>query len=279
MSDVNMAVFIEKLQEFKPKYLSGIPSAIEILARYIQRNNIQDIQIDGAIFCLGEALYPWQRDLIESQFKCKIFSEYGMSEHAADAVECEEHQGYHVSMEYCIFELFDKDNQPINQAGVLGKVVGTGLLQYTMPFIRYLTDDLASFAAADCPCGRELTLIEDFKGRSREFFVSKSGKLVPVQFLWTGRDPVWSKIKEMNFLQEVEGKVIARIVKSSQFAKDQIEEKLYEEMYKVLGEDEFNIEIAFVDELPITTREVGREIGGKLSILEQRLPIGFEDFN
>jgi phenylacetate-CoA ligase len=279
MSEENMHVFVEKLREFKPKFLVGIPSVVEILARFMKRNGIDDIEISGAIFCLAETLYPWQRELIESQFKSVIFAEYGMSEHAADAVECEQHEGYHVSMEYGVFELLDKNNEPITKPGVLGQVVGTGLHQYVMPFIRYATGDLALYAEGECSCGRQLTLVEDFKGRSREFFVSKAGRLIPVHFVWVGRHPVWAKIREMNFLQEREGEVVMRIVKAPQFSESEIEGVLLEEIYRVLGEKEFHVELVFVDRLPLTKRSVGREVAGKMTMLEQRLPIGFEHYD
>jgi phenylacetate-CoA ligase len=273
MTENNMQVFVDKIREFEPRFLLGIPSALENLARFMKRNSIDDIEIRGAVFCWSETLYPWQRELIESQFQSRIFSEYGMSEHAADAVECERHEGYHVSMEYGILELVDKNNEPITEPGVLGKVVGTGLLQYVMPFIRYATDDLAVYAKGECSCGRQLTLIEDFKGRSREFFVSKAGRLIPVQLVWTGRDPVWAKIRELSFLQEREGEIVARVIKAPQFSESEIERKLLEEIYRVLGEKEFHVEIAFVNRLPLTKRT------GKLKFLDQRLPIGFEQLD
>lgn len=279
MTEETMAVFCARLRQFRPRFLTGIPSVVEILARYLQRNGIQDVTIPGAIFCLSEALYSWQRELIEAQFKTRIFAEYGMSEHAADAVECERHEGYHVSMEYGIVELLDKNNQPITEPGVLGQVVGTGLHQRVMPFIRYATGDLALWARRPCSCGRELTLIEDFKGRSREFFVSRTGRLIPVHLVWTDRDPVWTKIREMNFLQERKGEIVARVVKAPQFTEQEIEDRLLAEIYKVLGDSEFHVELQFLDHLPRSTRVVGQEIAGKLSMLEQKLPIGFEQFD
>jgi phenylacetate-CoA ligase len=272
MSEENMYVFVQKITEFKPKFLEGIPSALEILARFIKRNKINDIGAT-AIFCEAEVLYPWQRELIESEFNSHIFAGYGMSERVADAVECERHEGYHVSMEYGILVLVDKNNEPITEAGVLGRVVGTGFHTYEMPFIRYAMNDLAMYVKGGCSCKRQLTLIQDFKGRLREFFISKTGKLVPVQLIWTGRHPVWAKIREMSFLQEREGEVVVRIVRAPQFSETQIAKDLLEECHKVLHEDEFNVRIVFVDRLSLTKRL------GKLGFLEQRLPIEFKDLD
>lgn len=270
MSEENMHEFVKRIKEFRPKFFLGIPSALEILARFLKRQKINDIGAT-AVFCEAEVLYPWQRELIETQFNTRIFAEYGMSERVADAVECEQHQGYHVSMEYGILELLDKKNEPVTEAGVLGKVVGTGFHTYEMPFIRYEMNDLATYAKGECSCGRQLTLIEEFKGRLREFFVSKTGKLVPVQLIWTGRHPVWAKVREMNFLQEREGQVVVRIVKAPPCSETQVAKELQEEIHKVLDEREFSVRISFVDRLSLTKRL------GKLGFLEQRLPIKFED--
>jgi phenylacetate-CoA ligase len=272
MSEENMHEFVRRIREFSPKFLVGIPSALEILARFMKRNKIDDIGAT-AIFCEAETLYPEQRRLIESQFNSEIFAGYGMSERVADAVECEQHAGYHVSMEYGILELVDKNNEPITQPGVLGRVVGTGLCTYEMPFIRYATNDLAVYAEDECSCKRQLTLIQDFKGRLREFFVSKTGKLVPLQLVWTGRHPVWAKIRELNFLQEREGEIVVRIAKAPQFSETQIAKELLEEIHKVLDGDEFDVRIVSVDRLPLTKRL------GKLGFLEQRLPVDFADLD
>jgi len=271
MNEENLAEFTKKIREFKPKYLEGLASSVEVLARFMSRNGIEDIRVKG-IFCEAERVHRWQREFIEPQFHSRVWAGYGMSERCADAVECEQHQGYHVSMEYGILELVDKNDEPITQAGEIGNVVGTGFHTWEMPFIRYRMNDLATYAAHSCPCGRQLTLIRDFMGRMREFLVSKTGTLVPAQLLWTGRHPVWARIREMNILQEREGEFVLRIVKAPQFSSAEIERDVLEESYKVLNHGEFQVRVQFMEELPLTVR-------GKLGVLEQKLPIEFADLD
>jgi len=271
MNEENMYKYVEKIREFKPRFINAYPSSLEILARFMTRNRISGVRV-AAIFHESETLYPWQRERIESQFGCKIFAGYGMTERVADAVECEQHQGYHVSMEYGILELVDKNDEPITQAGALGKVVGTGFDTYCMPLIRYATDDLAIYAAGGCSCKRQGALIHDFKGRIRELIVSKTGQLVPLTVLFSGHAAVWAKMRELKFFQEREGKLIVKIAKAPSFSETEIAREFLEEVHKRLDEEQFNIRIVFVDYV----RRTGR---GKLGLLEQRLPIEFDDLD
>ncbi|HUV67629.1 MAG TPA: hypothetical protein VMW24_27295 [Sedimentisphaerales bacterium] len=269
MSEENMFEFVDVFNKFKPLFLVGYPSALEIFSRFIKRNNSVLPPIK-AIFSGSEALWPGQRYLIESALKSKIFSGYGMSERVADAIECEQHCGYHINMEYGIFELLDTNNEPINKPGASGSVVGTGFHNNVMPLIRYQMFDVAVYAEGRCPCNRHSPLIKNFMGRFREYFVSKCGKLVPLQLVWSGRHPVWSKIREMKFVQEREGKVVAKIVRAPGYLDGEVAKELRDQVGKVLTEEEFDIQFEFVDSLPLTQR-------GKLNFLDQKIPLDFED--
>jgi phenylacetate-CoA ligase len=269
MSEKNMFEFVEVINKFRPLFMVGYPSALEIFARFITRNNLVLPPIK-AIFSGSESLFPGQRSLIESACRCKIFSFYGMSERVADAIECEQHCGYHINMEYGIFELLDKNHKPINEPGVSGVVVGTGFHNNVMPLIRYQMFDVAAYAEEKCPCNRNSPLIKGFKGRFSEYFVGRSGKLVPLQLIWSGRDPVWSKIREMKFEQQCKGEIIAKIVRAPRYLDKEVIRELHDVVRKVLTEDEFNIKFEFVDCLPLTHR-------GKLNFLDQKIPLDFID--
>jgi phenylacetate-CoA ligase len=173
-------------------------------------------------------------------------------------------------MEYGIFELVDKNREPIKEAGVPGFVVGTGFHNNVMPLIRYQMFDVAVLASEVCACKRNAPLVKSFVGRAREYFVGRTGKLVPLQLVWSGRHPVWSKIREMKFFQQREGEVLAKIVRAPKYLDNEVIKELQDEIRKVLTEDEFNIQFEFVESLPLTHR-------GKLNFLEQKIPLDFAD--
>jgi phenylacetate-CoA ligase len=269
MSEENLFEFLKVIHKFKPLFIVGYPSALEIFARFIKRNCLELPPIK-AIFSGSEALFPGQRSLIEGVCRCKIFSGYGMSERVADAIECELHCGYHVNMEYGIFELLDKNCEPIREPGKTGSVVGTGFHNNTMPLIRYQMFDIASYADYVCPCGRKSPLVRDFTGRFREYFVGRSGKLIPLQLVWSGRHPVWSKIHELKFYQEKPGQIVAKIVEAPNYSRETVAKEIQNEARKILTQEEFDIQFEFVESLPLTHR-------GKLNFLEQKIPLEMED--
>ncbi len=269
MTENNMFKYVDLIHEFKPKIIIGYPSTLEIFARFLKRNNLFLPPLQG-VFSGSEALFPGQRIIIEDAYDCKMFSSYGMSERVADATECEEHNGYHLSMEYGVFELLDKNSEPITEPNISGAVVGTGFHNNTMPLIRYQMFDLGTYSEKQCACGRQAPLIKAFEGRVREYFVAKSGRLITLQLIWAGRHPVWSKLSEMQFVQERKGEVLAKIVLPPQYSQEEIVRELREEISKILTEDEFQFEFEFVDQMPLTHR-------GKLNFLDQKIPLDFED--
>jgi phenylacetate-CoA ligase len=267
MTEENLFKYIEKIKEFRPNFIYAYPSSIEILARFMKRNNTSIATVQS-IHCTAETLYPQQRILIESQFGCRTFGKYAMTERAVEAVECEHHQGYHVNMENGILELLNRYDEPIKSPSTPGRVVGTGFDTWGMPLIRYVTDDVAEFAVSACTCGRQSTLISDFRGRLRELVISKSGYIAPIQPFY-GHGQLFSKIRELKFLQEREGELVAQIALAPAFSEVEVAKEFLEEFYEKYSKDEFNVKISFVDRVPRTGR-------GKLGLLEQRLPIKIE---
>ena len=268
MDEENMHKMAEMIRAFKPRFIQAYPASLEVLGRFARRNRLEPIKVK-AVFLESETVYPWQREIIESQFSCEIFAAYGMTERVADAIECEQHQGYHVCMEYGVLELVDKSENPVTRPGTLGRVIGTGFDNYCMPLIRYATDDLATYAAGQCSCKRELTLIGGFKGRIREFIVSRARKRVPLTAL-NLHSPIFEKIRELRYIQEREGELIAQIARVHSFSEADIEQEFRKELHERLDINDFNIKIVFADHLPRTER-------GKIGLLEQRLPIDFRD--
>lgn len=272
MSEENMFLYQKKLEEFKPRFVDGDSSSMEILARFMIRNSIKNPSIE-AIFLGSQNILPHQRNLIEMAFNCPVFTRYGMTEKAASAAECPQHQGYHIDMEYCIFELLDQNNEPITQPGIPGRVAGTGFDTFCMPLIRYVLDDVAEYASAPCSCNRQSVLVSDFKGRMGEVIVSKSGYVVPLSPVWASiHGGIVTKIREMKFYQDTPGRLVVLIILAPGFSQTELEDQLLKEIYSRLNRIEFTVEVKFVDQL-------NRKARGKLGLLEQRLPIKLEYLN
>jgi phenylacetate-CoA ligase len=270
MDEERMAQYVELLREFEPRFINAMPSCLEILARFSRRNRILLPEVE-AIFCESENMYPWQRALFEEQFQGRVFAAYGHSERCVDAVECEQHDGYDVSMEYGILELVDQQGEPVTQAGQTGRVVGTGFDTYAMPLVRYATDDLAMFAQGRCSCGREGIKLQEIKGRIGEYVVSRTGNLMSLPAIYSViHSPVMAQVRELRFTQERAGEIELQIVPVSKEPSSRLERELLAEIYNRIDEHDLAVRIRFLENLP-------RKRAGKAGLLEQKLQVTFED--
>lgn len=262
MSENNLPSYIKKIQQFRPKYLHGYPSAISILANYVLRNEIPFPKISG-VLAISENIYPKQRELIENAFKTRLFSFYGMSEKVINAPECELDTRYHCFPQYGITEVVDKNGFPVD-VGEQGELVGTGFLNYCMPFIRYRTGDFATLNTMACGCKRPHILLSDLKGRwMQEMLVGLDGSLISLTAMNLHSD-VFKNVHQYQFRQTLEGFVHLLIVPSKTYNSAD-EQKIRKALFSKVGSNiEFNLK--YVDEIPLTTRGKGKFLDQKLNV-------------
>lgn len=168
--------FIDTIRKYKPKYLNSYASNLYQFADYCKNNNVNDITFK-AIFSTSELLLPRFRMLIENQFKCKVFNEYGAYDGGAQAFECEKHDGFHVSVEKAVMEIVNERGQgviPLER----GRIILTDLHNYVMPFIRYEVGDMGVFANNPCGCGRTLPLLKAIEGRTTDVIKLPNGNII-----------------------------------------------------------------------------------------------------
>jgi phenylacetate-CoA ligase len=264
--------YMRFLRAFEPQFLEGTPSCLEILAHFVKRNDIPPPKI-SAVFCESEILYSRQRQLLEEQFQCKVFSGYGHTERCVDAVECEAHEGYHASMEYGLFELVDAGGEPVLEPGKTGRVVGTGFDNYAMPLIRYATDDLARFGRGKCSCGRGALKIEEIIGRTSEFVISRSGHLIPLSAIYGPiHSAVLDHVRELRFSQDREGELGVQVILAPGSNPEMVERELLSEIYSHVDSQDLSVAVRFIERLP-------RSESGKAGLMLQKIHITFDDFS
>jgi len=265
MADSLLPKYIEKIHGFKPDFIQAYPSAITILARHMKEHNVEPFPSVKALLCGSENLYPWQRELLEGVFKCRVYSWYGHAEQAVLAGECEKSTHYHIFPEYGVVELVGNNGVVVAGDGESGEVVATGLNNFICPLIRYRTMDLAIPLDSKCACGRNYPLLERVEGRLQELIITETGRLISMTAINMHSD-VFDNVKQFQFYQEKRGEVIFRIVKKEGYS-NQDTEYIRNELYKKLGDD-VNLVIQFVEHIPRTQ-------SGKYRFLIQKLPIEF----
>ncbi len=197
MDEPRLEKMVDLLEEFKPAFISAWPSSLYMLARWMQRNK-RTIQPPKFIVTGSENMYPHMTARIEEVFKAPVSDFYGQEESVAIAMQCSLGQGYHIQMEMGIVEL-------VPFRGGMSEIVGTGLHNMVMPFLRYRTGDLTTNGSGACPCGRKHPLISGIVGREADLIVTPEGKLVSPLLL----NPPFYRLEEIK-----EGQVIQEDIKT-----------------------------------------------------------------
>jgi phenylacetate-CoA ligase len=262
MSGDNLPLYIEKLDNFKPKFLEGYPSTMFILASYLQK--IDKKFPLKAVITSAETLFPHQREVIESSFDCKIFDFYGMAERVLFATECRFHHGKHLNLEYGITEIIDYQGNTA-EIGKPGKIIGTSLHNFGMPLIRYQTNDVTNFIPGKCDCGLVHPLIESITTKHEDIVITPEGKWISPSVLTHPFKPQ-KNIIESQIIQERSDLIRIKIVKNSSFS-DSDKENLLLSLTERLG-NSMNIDLEFVDNIP-------REKSGKFRWVISKIPKSF----
>lgn len=264
MNESNLKLYIDVINKYKPHFIHGYPSAIEILCKYIRDNEIQLTFNFRAILTVSENLYDHQRELMEKVFKTRVFSFYGHSERLIMAGECEVSKEYHINPSYGYAEIIDKNGEQIkdNRAGEL---VGTGFNNFGMPFIRYKTGDIARWSQDNkCNCGRSFDKIEKIEGRwNQEILVKKDGTRVSITSLNMHSD-ILDNVKKFQLYQEKYGEVIIKIIKGDNF-KDIDKDRIING-FKEKTKSGILYKIEFVN-------EIENKKNGKFIFVDQRLDL------
>ncbi len=265
MTDENLALYIEKIKEYRTEFIHCYPSTISVLAKYIRKYGVSDFPPVKAVLATSENTYPGQREFVEETLKTRYFELYGHVEQLVLAGECEVSSAFHIYPQYGLTEIIGTDGKEVNETGGRGEIVGTGFLNPVMPLIRYRTGDWATVKGGYCDCGRKYRLLEDVQGRRyQEMIVGKRGNLISMAAINTHSN-LYDRVKQYQFQQESEGEVVLNIIKDTGYHEGD-SSKILNYLNGKMGDD-VEVKIKFVDELERTDR-------GKFKYLIQNLNAG-----
>jgi phenylacetate-CoA ligase len=222
MSEENLKHYYNKLLEIKPIEISGYPSSLYILSKYIIKNKLQKI-VPSFIMTTAETLLDYQREMIEDAFCCKVRDQYGCTEMALFVSQCEQ-GSYHVHPEYGIIEVIDADGNVVDE-GKEGEIVCTSFINRAMPLIRYKLGDNVIASKQHCSCGRNFPVIENIVGRVDDILITPDGR--PLGRL----DPIFKSTRGIYETQVIQTKIDTlqfNIVKKELFGEDEKKDLLYE---------------------------------------------------
>ncbi len=265
MSTATLPLIVQKLEKFQPKFIGGYPSAIYLLAQFIQKQGCLSFKPE-AIMPGGEQVHDYQRELFQEVFKCETYSHYSSFEAYNIAAECPEHTGHHIAAENIIAEVVDDATNPM-PAGAKGRILITNLHNYAMPLIRYEIGDAGAISDQPCPCGRGLPLLSKLCGRTNDILFTRSGKSIPGLAL-PRKFLANLGVEQFQIVQENFDEVRLNIVLDGQYPPERLEEVTKEiktRYHPILGND-IAININFVAQIVLTE-------SGKRNTMISKLPL------
>jgi phenylacetate-CoA ligase len=243
MGENEVKEYVKKINDFKPDFMRGYPSAICLLGEKIEENNLSVHQL-SAVFTTSEKLYPHVRHKIENLFNCEVYDNYGLNDCGVSAYECSEHSGLHIDTERSIMEIVDENNMQIS--GGSGNILGTSLFNYSMPFLRYQTGDMGHIIEDQCACGSGSKLLKEVIGRTVDILVTPEGEFVHGWFFLYIMWEHCKGVKEYQVVQEKQDKIVIKIVREDDFYENQLDK--IKEIIKGKSEN-WNVEFEFVNRI------------------------------
>jgi len=174
MSQERLGAYVEDLCGLKPSFLSGFPSAIAEMARYIRCSGVPLPFRPKAIFVTSETLMGDQRDVIESVFGCKVRNQYCASEGAPFIVECTA-GNLHLDLSTGVIEIVDENGRAADE----GEMLVTPFFATGTPIIRYrIGDRIKMSGRRSCSCGWDTPIVDTIQGRAADYIeVPGRGKI------------------------------------------------------------------------------------------------------
>jgi phenylacetate-CoA ligase len=234
----------EWLGRIQPDYLTLFPSLLPDLVRQCAARGVR-LQGLKEVRTTGECLDPATRDLCVKGWGVKVQDAYSAQEVGYIAVQCPEHEHYHVQSESVRVEVLNEKGARCGP-GETGRVVVTPLHNFATPLVRYALGDYAE-VGAPCPCGRGLPVLKRILGRSRNMLVLPDGAR-----LWPRLSELRSSdvlpITQFQAVQTAPTRLDVRLVASR---KGTPEEEA--RLAKIIGERigcPFEVRFLYVDEIP-----------------------------
>jgi phenylacetate-CoA ligase len=223
----------------------GYASSLYLFAKIALENGITDIKFKS-IISLGEKLLPQFREVIEKAFQCIVYDTYGASEGFLIASQCM-NGSYHLMSPHIVVELLDDEGKEVEE-GQLGRVVITGLDNFTTPMIRYEVGDLAiKSKSKNCSCGLKLPMLEEVVGRITEFLITPQGKFITVQ-------TVVRILKQFNEIEQFKliqtGKEEYRLIYISSKNQEEVRENEIQSMFETVFKESLQLSFEKVKTLP-----------------------------
>lgn len=172
LSTERLDAYARELLDYRPRLIYGYPTVIYRMAAHIRDRGLQlgDWR-PRLVACTAEMLLEHQRQTIAEVFAAPVANEYGSRDAGLVAHECPEGR-LHLAAEHVLVEADRLDDEGV------GDLLITNLDAYGMPLLRYRVGDRARLQGEACSCTLPLPVLGGLAGRTNDFLVGRSGKLI-----------------------------------------------------------------------------------------------------
>lgn len=228
----------------RPDYLLTYPSALRPLALHYHSSGTRPPPL-REVRTLGETLPEETRALCREVFGVKVVDVYSSQEVGYIALQCPDHEHYHVQSEVLRVEVLRDDGRPCGP-GEVGRVVVTALHNLATVLLRYEIGDYAE-VGEPCPCGRGLPVLRRVVGRVRNLLVLPDGRRVWPHLHTTAYGEL-APIRQFQFVQTSLEVVEARLVVDRPLTPEE-ERAVARALLEALGHP-FEVVFRYPDALP-----------------------------
>jgi phenylacetate-CoA ligase len=234
---------LEWLAREDPDYLIVLPTHLGELVRLARRQGVKLPRLKG-IETLGGMLAPETRRACREVWGVTVTDTYSAQELGYMALQCPEHEHFHVTGESVLVEILDECGMPC-AAGASGRVVVTPLHNFAMPLIRYAIGDYAE-VGSPCACGRGLPVLARVLGRVRNLVTLPTGERVGAMFV----NDVFkdAPVAQFQVVQRAVDHLEMRVVPTRPFTAGD-EQRISTDVVARLGHP-FRITFSYLDEIP-----------------------------
>ncbi len=233
----NLIHYYNKLRTYQPQEIFSYPSSVTRIAEFIIAEKLPPLPL-RLLMTTAENLHEWQKTLLQQAFNAPIVNQYGCTE-MAFFVSSLPDGSMRFHPEHGIAEVRTSSGEIAEQGE--GELVVTGLVNYSMPVIRYAIGDAVTLGTVNANGFPELVQVH---GRKDDVIYMRDG--TPVGRL----DPIFkggSGIKAAQILQDQSGAISLRLVPDETYT-EQAGIDLRRELIKRVGDD-LPIEIVLVNDI------------------------------
>jgi phenylacetate-CoA ligase len=257
LTEESLASYYRKMMRFKPAYIYGYVSVIEMLADYVAKNGLPPLPSVRAVITTSEILTPSVRTKIQEMLGSPVFNEYGCGEVGSVAHECE-HGNLHVMADNLYVEV-DAGNESA------GEILVTDFFNYAMPLIRYRVGDLGKWTNGRCVCGRGLPAIESICGRAYDLIHTTDGRKVhpeAIIYIFEALQKESGAFGQFQAIQCSDSEMLVKVVPTEKWSRC-IEESLIERLMEYVDAGmQYRVDIC---------DKIDREASGKMRLVKCEL--------